>query len=155
MEWFPELNFSEEHDKWLSDIELRKVKQLKASLRQTPKDPKRAEIEKEIYQIYLNAVQRNKKEEQVSGGLKDWLDVDELASFNELKEKIKTAKTTKLVFRYEAMLYEVYLNSINKQTDFKLNVEVRKYIDMMKECETEREAKILSTVIVDLLRTAR
>ncbi|MCA1066030.1 hypothetical protein QTG56_25935 (plasmid) [Rossellomorea sp. AcN35-11] len=155
MEWLPNLDISEEYDQFLNDIELRKVKQLQSSMRSYPEGADRNLIEKEIYQIYLYAIKRYKNGLSKHNGLEGWFSKEESHQFEELKEKVKSSKKSKDVYINEARVYELYLKSICRQTEFPIKGEVSKFIDMMKKCETSREAEILSTVIVDLLRTAK
>lgn len=61
MEWVPSLGMSEEDDKYLSDMELKKVRDLQRSLRKYSKGPERTEIEKEICEVYIKAMKRAQK----------------------------------------------------------------------------------------------
>lgn len=63
MEWLPSLDIDiEKYDECLNDFELHMVKELKRSLRNYPKGPERARIQKEMLEIYKSASQRNKDE---------------------------------------------------------------------------------------------
>lgn len=62
MEWLPEINIKEEHNYFLNDFDKHKVKELQRSLRGLSEGHKRKQIEIEIYNIYLAAIQNYKEE---------------------------------------------------------------------------------------------
>lgn len=100
----------------------------------------------------MSALKRQKEETQA--GLNWFLDSRETEKVNTLKGKMTSSYNEKNIYRYEARIYDIYLESICRQVNSPLKfIElIEKYIRMLERCETSREAQILGTVITDLLK---
>lgn len=133
---------------FLTDLEITRIKQLESKFTSTTKRSEQLKFEKEILNIYLMAIERNKKKKWKLG---DWLNEVEAGEVNRLRDEIIHSENP---FYYEAMIYQVYLESISRQIQFNQESEVRKLINSMKQTTTNEEADGLAKNITELLRGA-
>ncbi|MFS0674959.1 hypothetical protein [Ornithinibacillus sp. 179-J 7C1 HS] len=150
MDWRPMIDPGDERVlNLLTDLDIRKIQQLEENMSRTTLKREKLSCEKEILNIYLKAIERNKGKQMTLG---DWLNQEELDKVNELKERIVDSDKP---YHYEAMAYEVYLESISRQTNFDQEKDVRACIEIMKNTESNEEAEKLAIEILTLLRLAR
>lgn len=139
---------TQEMKKYLNDFEIIRVKDLQGKLNRAPFERDKKALEIEILYIYRDAINRYNEEHPQT--LWDWLNDEEKSEVNKITEKIKKSQNFRESRLYEASVYQIYLNSICRHTDFQFKNLVEKYLKMLKVCETKRESEILVSIIIDL-----
>ncbi|MCA1066029.1 hypothetical protein QTG56_25940 (plasmid) [Rossellomorea sp. AcN35-11] len=136
----------------LTDIEIKKVRQLEKEWDRAPFKRDKIIIELEILRLYKVAAGRKGEDPQKT--LVDWLNEEEKKEFERLTDKTNFARSFENKLKYEVKGHRLFFESICRQSDFRFKQEVEKYLGILAECETRREVQITSSIIRDLLAEA-
>ncbi|GGA79191.1 hypothetical protein [Ornithinibacillus halotolerans] len=146
MNWKEIINLDDEKLDLLSEIEKKRMSNLEKNYREAPTSLDKLAVEKEILTLYLQAIERNKQKKKTLG---EWLNEEELHQIDLLRGIITESDRP---YYYEALIYQVYVDSICRQTHFSKEEQVRQMIEEMKNTNSDEEADELAKTILSLLR---